>query len=290
MHVELIVDSKSLLGEGPSWDREKKVLYWVDILGEQIHFYQPNTTENKTIDVGQVPGAIAPRENGGAVLALENGFYAYNGAGETFEFICNPEEHLPHNRFNDGKCDPAGRFWAGTMDKEEEKRSGTLYCLDENRSVKEKVTGVGISNGIAWSPDHTYMYYIDTFDNQVVRYQYEMATGEIQNPDSVLSFEQEEGAPDGMTIDEEGMLWIAHFGGAKVSRWNPATGEKVDEIQVPALNVTCCVFGGENMNELFITTARKDMSEEDLQKYPHAGGLFKVKTNVRGCESYKFSG
>lgn len=290
MHVELIVDSKSLLGEGPSWDREKKVLYWVDILGEQIHFYQPNTTENKTIDVGQVPGAIAPREKGGAVLALENGFYAYNGAGETFEFICNPEEHLPHNRFNDGKCDPAGRFWAGTMDKEEEKRSGTLYCLDENRSVKEKVTGVGISNGIAWSPDHTYMYYIDTFDNQVVRYQYEMATGEIQNPDSVLSFEHEEGAPDGMTIDEEGMLWIAHFGGAKVSRWNPATGEKVDEIQVPALNVTCCVFGGENMNELFITTARKDMSEEDLQKYPHAGGLFKVKTNVRGCESYKFSG
>jgi sugar lactone lactonase YvrE len=290
MSVELIVDSKSLLGEGPAWDREKELLYWVDILQKEIHRYDPVQHENTTIQIGQSPGAIAPRDSGEVVLALENGFYFYNWMSDQLEPIDDPESHLPNNRFNDGKCDPAGRFWAGTMDQEENERTGTLYCMDTDLSVREKVRGVGISNGIAWSPDHTKMYYIDTPTKQVYQYNYDKETGAISDPLSIISFEEEKGAPDGMTIDEEGMLWIAHFGGAKVSRWNPSKGEKVEEIAIPALNVTCCVFGGKDMNELFITTARKDMSEAKLKEYPQAGGLFKVKTNVRGCESYPFKG
>ncbi|KHE67686.1 SMP-30/gluconolactonase/LRE family protein, partial [Halobacillus sp. BBL2006] len=225
MSVELIVDSKSLLGEGPTWDREKELLYWVDILQKEIHRYDPAQHENTTIEIGQSPGAIAPRESGEVVLALENGFYFYNWMSDQLEPIDDPESHLPNNRFNDGKCDPAGRFWAGTMDQEENERTGTLYCMDADLSVREKVTGVGISNGIAWSPDHTKMYYIDTPTKQVYQYKYDKETGAISDPSSIISFEEEIGAPDGMTIDEEGMLWIAHFGGAKVSRWNPATGE-----------------------------------------------------------------
>ncbi|GGD22652.1 hypothetical protein GCM10011389_33050 [Pontibacillus salipaludis] len=188
MGVELIVDSKSRLGEGPSWDREKGVLYWVDILQQQLHCYNPVEHKNITVELDQAPGAVAPKSSDEVVLALENGFYFYNWKLNKLDPIMNPEEHLPRNRFNDGKCDPAGRFFAGTMDKEEEERSGTLYCLEENLSVKEKVTGVGISNGIAWSVDHTHMYYIDTFENQVYRYDYNRDTGDISHPASVIFF------------------------------------------------------------------------------------------------------
>ncbi|MFZ0369019.1 MAG: SMP-30/gluconolactonase/LRE family protein [Halobacillus sp.] len=290
MSVKLVLDSKSTLGEGPSWDSEKEVLYWVDIVGKKIHRYDPVQHENTTVELEQYPGTIQPREDGEVILALQNGFYFYNWMSETLEPITDPENHLPGNRFNDGKCDPAGRFWAGTMNLEEKQDKGALYRLDTNLEVTEKLNGLSISNGLAWSPDHAYMYHIDTPTKQVVRYDFNMETGEITNPKTVVTIPEDQGSPDGMTIDEEGMLWIAHFGGAGVSRWNPEKGECVEFIDVPASNVTCCVFGGKDMNELYITTARKDMSEEDLEKYPEAGGLFKLKTKVRGLPSYPFKG
>lgn len=290
MAVKLVINSKSRLGEGPSWDADKELLYWVDILGKKVHRYDPAKHENNTVELSQAPGTIAPRETGEVILAMENGFYFYNWISEELEPIDDPEKHLPYNRFNDGKCDPAGRFWAGTTDEEGINGNGALYCLDVDLNVEKKVSGVSTSNGIAWSPDFSSMYYIDTPTMQVVRYSYYVKTGEIKNPEVVISFKDEEGIPDGMTIDEEGMLWIAHWGGGKVSRWNPETGDKIEEIPVPAVNVTSCVFGGKHRNELFITTARTGTSNGDLEKFPYSGGLFKVKTDVKGTISYPFKG
>ncbi|MCA0984183.1 SMP-30/gluconolactonase/LRE family protein [Halobacillus yeomjeoni] len=290
MTVKLVINSKSRLGESPSWDAEKELLYWVDIQGKKIHRYDPMKHENHTVELDQSPGTIVPREEGEVVLALENGFYFYNWISEHLDPIDDPEEHLPNNRFNDGKCDPAGRFWAGTTDEDGIEPNGALYCLDTYLNVEEKVSGVRTSNGLAWSNDFSSMYFIDTPTQQVVRYSYNIETGEITDPEVILSFNKEEGIPDGMTIDEEGMLWIAHWGGAKVSRWDPMNGEKIEEIHVPAVNVTSCVFGGKHRDELFITTARVGTSNEDLEKYPHAGGLFKVKTKVKGSLSYPFKG
>ncbi|WP_408009771.1 SMP-30/gluconolactonase/LRE family protein [Pseudalkalibacillus sp. A8] len=288
--VELVVDAKATLGEGPSWDHENQLLYWVDIVESQIFIYDPDAKMNRKIPLEQMPGAVVQRKSGGAIAALDKGFHTINLETDELKQIHDPEPHLPGNRFNDGKCDPAGRFWAGTID---ENRDGNaaLYCLDIDMKVTKKIDNVSNSNGLAWSLDSEYFYYIDTPTQKVVRYEYEPSTGDIQNPQDVILVPEEEGKPDGMTIDTEGMLWIAHWGGSKVSRWNPMTGDQIQEIAVPARNVTSCTFGGKDLNELFITTARKGMDKDELETYPNAGGLFKVTFDeVKGIPSPKFGG
>ncbi|MCP3031873.1 SMP-30/gluconolactonase/LRE family protein [Halobacillus sp. A1] len=290
MYVELVVNSQATLGEGPCWDRHEDVLYWVDILEKKIGKYVPETREIEYIQLDSYVGAVAPREQGGLVVALQKGFYYLDWEKESLQPIADPENHLPMNRFNDGKCDPAGRFWAGTMDLAEESTTGALYCLQKDLKVEKKIDNVGISNGLAWSPDQRFMYFIDTPTGKVFQYEYEINTGKITNPEVAVQFPEGIGHPDGMTIDEEGMLWIAHFAGHGVSRWNPHTGEQLDFIEIPAVNVTSCTFGGENLDELYVTTARKGMSEEDLEEYPQAGGVFKVKTGIKGSPCYRFKG
>ncbi|MFC7061443.1 SMP-30/gluconolactonase/LRE family protein [Halobacillus seohaensis] len=290
MNVELVIDSQSTLGEGPCWDHERGILYFVDILEKKIIQFNPQTEKVQSIDVDNFVGAVAVREKGGLVVALQKGMYFLDWQKEELTPIVDPENHLPMNRFNDGKCDPAGRFWAGTMDLSEENVTGSLYCLDEQLQITEKIKEVGISNGLAWSPDYSYMYFIDTPTGKVMRYNYELSTGEIKQPEVIIQFQEDMGHPDGMTIDEEGMLWIAHFDGHGISRWNPLTGNRLQFIPIPAANVTSCTFGGNNLDELYVTTARKDTSEEDLLRYPHAGGVFKVKAGVRGSYSYSFKG
>ncbi|MFG6115898.1 SMP-30/gluconolactonase/LRE family protein [Halobacillus sp. MO56] len=289
-NVELVLDAKAYLGEGPSWDSEQQVLYWVDIEGKKVHIYDPEHGKNSEIHVDQRVGAVVPRNSGGAIAAMEKGFYSLDlESGETRQ-ITDPEAGVSENRFNDGKCDPEGRFWAGTMSYSGIQENGALYCLDTNLKVEKKVDHVSTSNGIAWSPDHRYMYFIDTPTKQVVRYEYDKHQGAITNPAIVVEIPDGEGKPDGMTIDAEGNLWIAHWGGSKLSVWNPDKGEQLRSIPVPALNVTSCVFGGKEMNELYITTASVGMEEEDLRKFPSAGGLFKVTTEVTGAPSYHFKG
>ncbi len=155
-------------------------------------------------------------------------------------------------------------------------------------SVEKKISHVNTSNGMAWSPDHTYLYFIDTPTKKVVRYQYNIRTGEIHNPSDVIIFSENDGLPDGMTIDEEGCLWIAHWGGSKITRWNPSTGEQILSIPIPALYVTSCTFGGPNLTDLYVTTARTRMTDDELKQYPHAGGIFRIQTNVKGCPTYSF--
>jgi len=205
-------------------------------------------------------------------------------------FILNPEPHLPGNRFNDGKCDPAGRFLAGTMDDNERLPSGSLYSLSPDGKLKTLLRGTRISNGLAWSTDYRTFYHIDTPTRTVMAYDYDLASGEIANPRAAVAIPAGMGWPDGMTSDAEGMLWVALWGGAKLTRWDPATGRLETEIPFPAYNVSCCTFGGPDLDDLYVTTARKGMSAEQLAKYPLSGGLFRIHTKWQGMPTFEFGG
>jgi len=191
------------------------------------------------------------------------------------------------HRINDGKCDPAGRFIAGSMDMNETDPTGSVYSFD-GKQVTKLFGGVTISNGLAWSADHKTFYYIDTPTRNVQAFDYDLATGQIANPRPVIHVPDTLGWADGMTSDTDGNLWIALWGGAQVTKWNPRTGQLLEQIPVPALQTSCCVFGGKDLNELYVTSARKGMSEENLKKYPLSGGLFKVETKVTGMPTFEF--
>lgn len=286
--VELLIDAKVTLGEGPFWDADAGVLYWLDILSGQVFIYDPATGRNKSVDVGEHVGTIVPRKDGGAIVALQCGVATLDLDTGTFDVKCDPEKDLPQNRFNDGKCDPAGRFWAGTLSYSVDEGAGSLYCVDTDFSVKRMVENVTVSNGVVWSLDEKVMYYIDSPTRCVDAFDYDKLLGEITNRRTVIRFDKRLGFPDGMTIDEEGMLWIAQWGSASVGRWDPAGGKMLAKIDVPAKEVTACALGGENLDELYITTAREHISEEELKDYPLSGGLFRVKVDVKGVPLPKF--
>ena len=284
--IELILDAKALLGEGAAWDVERKRLYWVDIIGMKVHMYNPATGEDRAIDVGQQVGTLAPRQKGGLVLAMEKGLYFLDEDSGALEFIHDPESDLKENRFNDGKCDPAGRFWAGTLGAQ----PGGLYRMDHDLSVHKMVDGIRTSNGIIWSLDKRTMYYIDTPTMEVSAFDYDNTTGAISNRRAVVRVAEGEGHPDGMTIDAEGMLWVAMWEGWQVNRYDPQTGKKIGSIPVPAARVTSVAFGGDHLDELYITSARLQAEGEELANQPHAGGLFKARPGVKGVPGYSFLG
>ncbi|MFW6290370.1 MAG: SMP-30/gluconolactonase/LRE family protein [Mariniphaga sp.] len=288
--VELVLDTKSALGEGAIWNYKTGELIWVDIDGQILNIFNPFLNFNKEMLTGQMIGTVVPAESGKLIVALENGFYQLDPETGSKLFIADPEEEKPGNRFNDGKCDPAGRLWAGTMHKEGKPDSGALYRLDPDTVVHKMIDKVSTSNGIAWSLDHRKMYYIDTPTQKVTAWNYDNETGEISNPKTAVEVPREMGYPDGMTIDAEGNLWIALWSGSAVGCWNPETGELLRTIDVPAKNVTSCAFGDADLATLYITTARQGTSAEELEKFPHAGGLFKASPGVKGVEAFFFKG
>lgn len=290
MEVELLVDFHAQVGEGPIWDEERQVLYWVDIMANKVCVYDPAKKENTAIDVGQPVGTVVVREKGGLMLALHHGFGAFDLETKKLTLIADPEAHLPQNRFNDGKCDPAGRFWAGTMAFAATEGAGSLYCLDTDLSVRKVMGDISISNGIVWSLDHRTMYYIDSLKKDVRAYDFDVKTGQIANERIVCQTPEEMGIPDGMAIDAEGMLWVAHFYGSRVCRWNPHNGQVLETIRLPVSHVTACAFGGRDLDTLYITSASYRMSEEEKAKEPHAGGLFVCKPGVRGVPTFRFKG
>lgn len=287
---ELILNEKAVLAEGPCWDQEKGYLLWVDIIGEKVHIYNPANNTNRTIPVGQLVGAIVPRESGGAVLALKDSFYFIDLTTEEITPAVTNIENIQENRFNDGKCDAAGRFWAGTMAINEKRGAGSLYYLNPDLTIIKVLDNVTISNGLAWSQDNKKMYYIDSPTRNVIAFDFNYDSAKITDKSVVVIIPDNEGVPDGMTIDKEGMLWVAQWGGYKVSRWNPATGKKIGEIKLPVAHVTSCTFGGENLDELYITTARKGLTDLQLAEQPEAGGIFRVKTDTCGYGADKFFG
>lgn len=286
---ELVLHHSSELGEGPVWDPERQRLLWVDILSGHIHQFYPSSQKHTIFDVGQMVGAVALTTSGQLIAALQNGFHLIELDAELISPIGDPEEHLPENRFNDGKCDPAGRFWAGTMSVHDTPGAGKLYMLDSDVSITEKISNIGCSNGLAWSNDHSAFYYIDTAAQAVVKYDYEITTAAIHNPQTIIAIPTEEGYPDGMTIDTEGMLWIALWDGWKVVRYNPHTGKKIWEYHLPVSRPTSVCFGGELLQDLYVTSAKTGLSPEQLDKQPHAGSVFIFKaTGCQGSPPDKF--
>lgn len=284
--VKLVLDTASGLGEGAIWNYKTGELLWVDITGEILNFYNPELGNNKEMLTGQMIGTVVPAESGSLIVALEQGIYRLFPETGAKEKIVDPEEDIPGNRFNDGKCDPAGRFWAGTMSLEGKKGAGALYRLDPDGSIHTMIQDVSISNGIVWSPDATKMYYIDTPTGKVMAYDYDNETGNIENPRVAVEVPSKMGAPDGMTIDAGGNIWVALWGGSAVGCWDPESGELLRTIDVPAKNVTSCAFGGKDLQTLYITTARQGTGEKELAQFPHAGGLFMVRPGAEGMKAF----
>ncbi|WP_035426518.1 SMP-30/gluconolactonase/LRE family protein [Sediminibacillus terrae] len=289
IQADLLLDAKAELAESPHWDAERQQLYWVDINNHQLHVFSPREGKDETIQFDQFVSAVAMTASGNLLLAMHHGIHRWNPSSQALSLIINPEEDKPQSRFNEGKCDPQGRFWTGTMALNAEPGAASLYRMDADYTVTKMVSDVTISNGLAWSEEKNTMYYADTPTQRVDAFDYEPATGAISNRKTVIHIPEEEGAPDGLTIDEEGMLWIAQWGGSRVGRWDPDTGECLQTIELPAAHVSSCAFGGAELDELYITTAREHLTAEQLERQPHAGGIFRVKLEVKGAASYRFA-
>lgn len=281
MEAQLFFDAKAILGEGPAWDEKTQTLYWVDILAKRVY-----AGTELLVELDEFIGCLAPRKNGNLILGKRASFVDFDlsSSQQTVLFALNESAT---NRMNDGKCDPSGRLIAGTMDMNESDPTGTVYSFN-GKDARVLFRDVTISNGMAWSPDYKTFYYIDTPTCEVRAYDYDVKTGEIANRRKAFHVPNSLGWADGMTSDVQGNLWIAMWGGAQVTRWNPNTGQLLEQIPVPALQPSCPVFGGKDRNELYITSARKGMSEADLTKYPLSGGLFKVVTKYEGMPTFEF--
>lgn len=286
--AELALDAKAVVGEGVYWDADRQILYWVDILAKQVHLFDPATCKDRCIQLDQYIGAAVPTTDGDLMLAMHHGFARLNPVTEALTPVCDPEHHLPDNRFNDGKCDPAGRFWAGTMQLEGKIATGALYCLDPDFSVHKFADSIGISNGLAWGIDNETMYFIDTTQSEMVAFDYDIETGAISRRRTAIRFSNEFSHPDGMTIDEEGMVWVAFFGSGCVARWNPNNANLLRKIHFPVTLTTNCTFGGPELDTLYVSSCRFTLTPDELAKQPLAGGIFRVKLGVRGIRAQPF--
>ncbi len=288
---ELAFEISCGLGEGPVWDSGKKRIFWVDIAKCEIHWWYPGSGTHEKCVLGHPVSAMTLTITGGVLAALKTCLADIDIESGTAESVLILEDDLSDNRMNDGKCDPSGRFWVGTMSMSGKPRAGSLYMIDRDMGVSVKITDVGISNGLTWSPDSATFYYIDTNTNQVVAYDYDDATADITNKRTVVRIPEKDGNPDGMTIDTEGMLWIALWDGWKIGRWDPGSGRLISEISTPVARPTSCVFGGSDMQDLYITSARHGLSGKALRSQPLAGSLFVLKdSGYQGLPGNAFAG
>ncbi len=284
MLPELFINARATLGESPAWDAKTQTLYWIDVLEKRIY-----AGSRAILQTDNYVGSLAPRKNGGLVIAQQHGLWALEPNMKRLRRLPSPRREPVNNRFNDGKCDARGRFVAGTMDHSEQEASGSLYSFTSGERPRRLLKELRISNGLAWAPDGKTMYFIDTPTRDVTAFDYDARTGQIANPRVIIHFDKTFGWPDGMTTDTDGNLWIAMWGGGRVSQWKP-DGMLLAQFGVAARNVTSCVFGGPGMNELFITTALLGMDPAGMRRFPQAGGIFRMETNVTGMPTYEFAG
>jgi sugar lactone lactonase YvrE len=285
LKAEKICEIKTKLGEGSVWDHQKQVLYWIDIEDGILFEYDPVLNTNKSHNAGKKIGAIVPESENTVVMALQDGIYRMNLLNDSLEFLSKPASLLENQRFNDGKCDPQGRFWVGSIGAD---KSCFLYCLNNDGKIAERLDGITISNGIIWSPDSTKMYYTDTKTQKVKQFTFDGDSGKISDEKTIITVPDSLGSPDGMTIDAEGKLWIAFWRGHAVYRYDPETGTMMQKIDVPAKNITSCAFGGKDLETLYITSSSLDMTDEEHILMPDAGALFMVKPGVKGINANFF--
>ena len=287
MSVELIADVRRQNSEGPHWDPRTGLLYFVAIPEGEVHRLNPETGAHKIYSLGRPCGAVVTTNTPGKLLvALMDGLFFLDEETEGLTAIAQPEAHLPGNRFNDAKCDNSGRLYAGTMSHDENlKKLGSLYRLDTDGSIHTMETGVSVSNGLDFSPDNRTMYYIDSPTGTVDAFDYDAATGALTNRRTVARIPDGMGVPDGMTVDSNGELWVALWGGWCVMHFAP-DGKEISRIEVPARLVSSCAFGGPDMKTLYITTAGGGGKTDPEQ--PHAGSVFRIQPGATGQKCTRF--
>ena len=288
LHSELVFQAEATTGEGSIWHPERQTLFWVDIEGQSLYEYHPKTKDCSTWKFDRMISTVVPEADSTVIVALQDEIVRVNlNNGQTTSVAPIPDNN-GKVRCNDGKCDPAGRLWVGTMGFGAPKGVGDLYCVTTDGNVTNKLKKVTISNGIVWSSNKKFMYYNDTPTGKIARYRYDIDNGDILFDGIAVQIPEGTGAPDGMTIDSNDNLWVAQWGGYGVYCYNPYTGELLVKVNVPAPNVASCAFGGPKLDILYITTARAGLPEEQLQKYPLSGSVFSCIPGVKGVKADSF--
>lgn len=284
---EVLADVGAQLGEGPVWDDRIGALVWVDIEGRRVHRTNTASGATTSIELPEPVGVCLPRASGGYVAALESGFYAVSDEGRV-ELLAPVDTQTDRLRFNDGACDPQGRFWAGTMAWDHRSGAASLYRLDTDLHLTRVLDGVTTSNGLGWSPDGATMYYVDTRTERIDAFDFDGATGAISRRRPFVHVEGP-GRPDGLCVDAEGAVWVALWAGSSVRRYlRDGTLDAV--VTLPVAQVSSCGFGGHGLDTLFITTAASGLSTADRQSQPLAGALFRTDPGVRGLPRSAFGG
>jgi sugar lactone lactonase YvrE len=284
-----VLDAKAQTGESPVWVPEEQALYWTDIPGKTLNRFDPATGANRVWPMPEEVGSFALREGGGLIAALRSGFALIDLERGQIERLIDPEADRPENRFNDGRCDRQGRFWAGSMNEPRDARSGALYRLDSDHRCQRMADDVMVANGLAFSPDDRVMYWSDSRALTIWAFDLDAASGEIENRRVFARLEPHQGGPDGAAVDAEGGYWSACYRGARVMRFRP-DGTIERKIRLPVSRVTMCAFGGPDLRTLYITSARGGLSAADLEREPLAGGIFALQVDVAGLPEPRFKG
>jgi sugar lactone lactonase YvrE len=285
--IEVAYSAKALLGEGPVWDPATGRMLWVDILNCEVHDFDPAVGTGSLLPTPQPVGAVRPREGGGLVVNLAEGIGTYE-PDLRFEWLARWPQ--PDTRGNDAAVDPWGHLWAGTMRYDEAAGGGSLRRVAPDGSFSVVVPDAAVSNGIGWSPDHRTMYYIDSPTRRVDRFDVDPADGSVRDRRPFVELTADTpGFPDGMTVDADGCVWVALWDGWAVHRYTP-DGRLDRVLEVPVARATACAFGGPDLRDLYITTARDRLSELQLRGQPLAGSLLVVPGAGQGAPGRAFAG
>ena len=273
LEADVALAAGATLGEGPRWDARDGRLLWVDILAGRLHRFDPATGDDAVLELGAMVGCVAPRASGGWVAGVADTFAAISSEGDVTT-LARVDDGRDNLRMNDGRCDPAGRFLAGTMDLDEEQGAGSLWSLGPDLVARRVFEGVTISNGIDWSPAGTRLYYIDSPTRRIDACAYDPGTGAL-GPRGELATIPAPAFPDGLCVDAEGCVWVALWDGGAVRRYAP-DGRLLAEVRLPCSHVSACGFGGPDLTTLYVTTARKDLAPRGA-----GGGAARAATSSR---------
>ena len=286
---ECVLDIKASLGECPVWSVAEQVLYWVDINAPSLNRFDPRTGTNTAWPMPESIGSFALRSSGGFVAALRGGVWLVSADGRLERKIATAPYAPAHHRFNDGRADPQGRFWVGSMNENRVAATGGLYRLEASLPLVPMIAGITISNGLAWSPDSLTMYHADTVTRTISAWTFDPATGDISDRRIFAMFLGETERPDGGAVDREGCYWSAFYRDGKIVRLSPR-GELLAEFPVPAMCPTMCAFGGADLQTLYVTSARQHREPEELARLPQSGGIFAMRVDVPGLPEPEFAG
>jgi sugar lactone lactonase YvrE len=284
-----VLDIKAQLGEGPVWSSRDQALYWVDINAPSLNRFDPATGRNVAMPMPDSIGCFALRQPAGFIVALRGGIWLAGADGTLGRKIADAPFDPAHHRFNDGRCDRQGRFFAGSMNEKRDAPTAALWRVDADGAMTRVLAGMTISNGLAWSPDGRTMYHADTPTHTIRAFDYDIATGTPSRPRVFAQWTGENDRPDGGAVDSAGNYWTAFYRGGRVLQISPR-GQTLAEYPIPAMCPTMCAFGGADLATLYVTTARQMRDADELARLPHSGGIFAMRVPVPGLPEPAFAG